>query len=67
MLMSSQFPSFANCRSPCGERGLKLSNALHLFVGFLGRSPCGERGLKYIAWGDEDAPERVAPRAGSVD
>ena len=36
------------CRSPCGERGLKLLAAGG--SGWpLGRSPCGERGLKYRA------------------
>ena len=33
------------CRSPCGERGLKLRKLLHNASSF-SRSPCGERGLK---------------------
>ncbi len=33
------------CRSPCGERGLKLSGA-RWHSGTPRRSPCGERGLK---------------------
>ena len=34
-----------HCRSPCGERGLKLP-PMHLEIGKDCRSPCGERGLK---------------------
>ena len=35
-------------RSPCGERGLKLTFS-STFADLLGRSPCGERGLKSSA------------------
>ena len=35
------------CRSPCGERGLKLSCLSGIQYLPQGRSPCGERGLKY--------------------
>ena len=34
------------CRSPCGERGLKLVLWLARLLR-MRRSPCGERGLKY--------------------
>ena len=37
------------CRSPCGERGLKLLHGVLLFRA-CGRSPCGERGLKSWSW-----------------
>ena len=34
-----------DCRSPCGERGLKWQG-LGSAARCIGRSPCGERGLK---------------------
>ena len=43
--LSTSPDALATCRSPCGERGLKLCRTF-LFSTRLGRSPCGERGLK---------------------
>ena len=37
------------CRSPCGERGLKLHSLVEVH-GTDRRSPCGERGLKSLAY-----------------
>ena len=54
------------CRSPHGERGLKLVKG----VGnpfFPGRSPHGERGLKFRENVVCHADRAVAPRTGSVD
>ena len=45
-LLLETFDSLLHCRSPCGERGLKLL-AAGVLCWRLGRSPCGERGLKY--------------------
>ena len=53
------------CRSPCGERGLKLLYARAEGHEKEGRSPCGERGLKYDGR-QRSRLLRVAPRAGSV-
>ena len=53
------------CRSPCGERGLKLTMKIwehHV----ASRSPCGERGLKSGGAVTAPLPIPVAPRAGSV-
>ena len=37
-----------NCRSPCGERGLKYFRLGSICrVAMPSRSPCGERGLKF--------------------
>ena len=40
-----RFRNARSCRSPCGERGLKLRHKFRAQVGG-SRSPCGERGLK---------------------
>ena len=54
-----------NCRSPCGERGLK-SPSLRPPLRQKRRSPCGERGLKYTRSIERSGFQYVAPRAGSV-
>ena len=59
-------PPTALCRSPCGERGLKLQRPARCLLHGR-RSPCGERGLKSIVPSAEDLAAIVAPRAGSVD
>ena len=47
MLIIPRRTASANCRSPCGERGLKFSDLVRLTL-LPCRSPCGERGLKYV-------------------
>ena len=55
-----------SCRSPCGERGLKLG-VLPELLSAGSRSPCGERGLKLVDGVTGIQQDAVAPRAGSVD
>ena len=57
-------PLGQRCRSPCGERGLKLwlpSRARTL----PGRSPCGERGLKCAGWDYNDLLTKSLPVRGA--
>ena len=61
-----RFRNARSCRSPCGERGLKLRHKFRAQVGG-SRSPCGERGLKSKSSWATRRKEKVAPRAGSVD
>ena len=53
------------CRSPQGERGLKLQLG-KLCLGEERRSPQGERGLKLHGVEDACGHGLVAPRKGSV-
>ena len=46
MCSAKNVPTPTGCRSPCGERGLKLVLVGGQIAALAGRSPCGERGLK---------------------
>ena len=52
------------CRSPCGERGLKLTVKAPT-LSEDGRSPCGERGLKFVALPNPFSLSRSLPVRGA--
>ena len=58
----------ADIRSlPVRGAWIEIYNELVALVNKYGRSPCGERGLKCYTVCVQLTPEKVAPRAGSVD
>ena len=63
-LLSGHKTTIGGRRSPCGERGLKLSLCLKYIIPF-GRSPCGERGLKYVKHSFHLKTEKSLPMRGA--